>query len=444
MLLSRTLRIRGELGSSVKRLLDESKSAGTFKSERVLVSAQGTEIITEKGKYLNFCSNNYLGLSNNPQVAAAAKESIDSHGFGLSSVRFICGTQDIHKDLESKIAAFHDMEAAILFPSCFDANAGIFEALLNPKDAVFSDALNHASIIDGIRLCKAGTKERYNHLDLIDLEKKIQTAVETGPADQIRLIVSDGVFSMDGDIAPLRGLAALTEKFPNTYLMIDECHATGVLGKTGRGTPEYFGVKVDIINSTLGKALGGGTGGYTAGSSDVIELLRQKARPYLFSNSVAPAIVGASLKVMDILGHVDTSKPTLQDQLLANTRYFRNALNNAGLTILGADDCPIVPVLIGDANKSSEFAEKLLERGIYVVSFSYPVVPRGQARIRVQISSAHTKQQLQKAVASFVSVSKELGLLELYTSAAFEKHTETGRRLAQKQDDDVEWDAQKK
>ena len=440
--------LSGQLGLNIKKILEESKAAGTYKTERVIVSAQGSDIkipSVSKNSPLrtvsNFCANNYLGLSNHPALISAAKATLDSHGFGLSSVRFICGTQDIHKELEHRIAEFHGKEAAILYPSCFDANTGFFEAILGPNDAIFSDELNHASIIDGIRLCRAGTKQRYRHLDYADLEEKIARSVDTGPADQVRLIVTDGVFSMDGDIARLDKLHAIKSKFPNTYLFVDECHATGLLGHGGKGTPGIFNVQPDVINSTLGKALGGATGGYTAASHEIVDLLRQRARPYLFSNTVAPSVVGASLKVLDIVEGKDsgTSGTELQGKLAANTLYFRKSMVDAGFAVLGNDACPIVPVLIGDAKTSAEVAEGLLDRGIYVVSFSYPVVPKDQARIRVQISASHTKAQLSKAVAGFISVGKEFGILQLYTSAAFDKHTETGRRLAQ-QEDAGEWD----
>ena len=430
----RTFATRGALGEQVARTLNEITEQGTFKRERVITTAQGSQVQLNghTGQVVNFCANNYLGLSNHPKLIEAAKKTLDTHGFGLSSVRFICGTQNIHKELERKIAEFHATEDTILFPSCFDANGGVFEALLTSKDAVFSDELNHASIIDGIRLCKAGTKERFKHLSVVDLETKLQAAVATGAADQVRLIVTDGVFSMDGDIAKLDKLVALTQKYPNTYLMVDECHATGVLGKGGRGTPAMFNAQPDLISSTLGKALGGATGGYVTGNADLIELLRQRARPYLFSNSVAPSVVGASLKVLEMIN----ATPELQDKLAENTKYFRQNLYTAGLSVLGNDLCPIVPVLYGDAETSALVAEELLQRGIYVVSFSYPVVPKGQARIRVQISASHTREQLARAVSAFISVSKEAGVIQLHTSAAFEKHTEAGRRLAQEGKED--------
>jgi glycine C-acetyltransferase len=420
----------GALGEQIKRVLDEAKQIGTFKSERIIQSAQSSAVaLAGSGSLLNLCANNYLGLSNNPHLVEAAKKTLDTHGFGMSSVRFICGTQDLHKTLEERIAKFHGMEDAILYGSCFDANTGFFEALLGEGDAIFSDELNHASIIDGVRLCKAKTKYRYKHLDYVDLEKKLDEVVSASEnPNQIRLIVTDGVFSMDGDLARLDKLKKLTEKFPNTYLLVDECHGTGVLGKTGRGTPEVFGVQPDLINSTLGKALGGATGGYTVGKKDVIEMLRQKSRPYLFSNSVAPAIVGATIEVLNM---VEQHGEELVGKLHANTKYFRDAMHHAGFTVLGNDECPIVPVFLGDAVISGTLAEELLTRGIYVVSFSYPVVAKNQARIRVQISAAHTKQQLSKAVAAFVSVGKELGVLDRFTSIAFDQHTATGKARAQ-------------
>ncbi|EER01838.1 delta-aminolevulinic acid synthetase, putative [Perkinsus marinus ATCC 50983] len=410
--LSRGFATHGALADKLKAVVEEAKSTGTYKSERIITSPQGASLHVEGGKQrdiLNFCANNYLGLANDPQLVAAAAETLKTHGFGLSSVRFICGTQDIHKKLERTIAKFHGMEDCILFPSCFDANGGIFETLLSAEDAVISDVLNHASIIDGIRLCKA-QRFRYNHLDMQDLEAKIKEASNA----KIRLIVTDGVFSMDGDIAPLDKIVELAHKYPNTYVMVDECHATGVFGANGRGTPDMYGVKVDIINSTLGKALGGATGGYTAASSDIIEVMRQKARPYLFSNSVAPSVVGASQVAFEKL----EESPELQEKLAKNTEYFRKALNRAGFTVLGDSRCPIVPVLLGDAKLATQFADALLDRDIYVIGFSYPVVPKGQARIRVQLSAAHTEKQLQKAVAAFVSVGKELGVLEPITGDA--------------------------
>jgi glycine C-acetyltransferase len=397
------------------------RTAGTYKTERIIASPQGPEVsLGERKKYLNFCANNYLGLSNHPQIKAAAKAAIDSHGYGMSSVRFICGTTDLHKKLERELAAFHHMEDAILYPSCFDANGGIFEALLTEEDAVISASLNHASIIDGVRLCQA-RRFRYSHMDMSDLEKQLETARDS----RIRLIVTDGVFSMDGDIAPLDKIRAIADKFPNTYIMVDECHATGVFGHQGRGTPDMFGVKVDILNSTLGKALGGGMGGYTAASKEIVDLLRQKSRPYLFSNSIPPAVAGASLEALKL---VQSSEHDLQARLVENVHYVRERLGDAGFHVLGHSDCPIVPVLIGDAKQSAILAEELLGRGIYVTSFSYPVVPKDSARIRVQVSAAHTKQHLAKVVSAFIGAAKETGIIGRYTAEAFEKYTEEGRR----------------
>lgn len=323
----------------------------------------------------------------------------------MSSVRFICGTQDIHKQLEKKIAQFHKLEDSILYPSAFDANAGFFEATLTAEDAIISDELNHASIIDGIRLSKA-KRFRYKHLDLVDLEKQLIEAKDS----RLRVIVTDGVFSMDGDIAPLPEIVALAKKY-NAFTFVDECHASGVLGKTGRGTPEYFGVEgqIDVINSTLGKALGGGTGGFSAASKEVVEILRQKGRPYLFSNSIAPPVVGASLEVFDILDHVDGHK--LLDQLHKNTEHFRTEMKKAGFTILGHQDCPIAPVWLGDARLATEFANEMMAENIYVIGFSYPVVPTGKARIRVQLSAGHTTEQVEKAIRGFVNIGKKKGLI---------------------------------
>ena len=353
---------------------------------------------------LNFCGNQYLGLSNHPTLCKAAKDAIDTHGFGLSSVRFICGTQDLHKDLESAIAKFHKTEDTILYPSCFDANAGLFEAILTKEDAIISDQLNHASIIDGVRLCKAQRK-RFAHLDMVDLEKCLQETQDC----RVRLIATDGVFSMDGDVAPLKDIVGLARKY-DARVFIDECHATGFFGPTGRGTDEYFGLQgqIDIINSTLGKALGGATGGYTTGKAELVDLLRNKARPYLFSNTLAPAVAGASIKVFEMLEE-DTS---MVQTLLNHTHYFRDRMEAAGFTVLGARDHPICPVLLKDAKLAGDFADRMLEKGIYVIGFSFPVVPKGQARIRTQLSAAHTQEQLEQCVDAFVSVGKEMGVVE--------------------------------
>lgn len=411
--------------SFLKTVLEEQlsamRAAGTYKSERVIASAQGPEVTLENGKkYLNFCANNYLGLANHPAIKAAAQAAIESRGYGMGSVRFICGTTDMHKQLEQKLSAFHSMEDTILYPSCFDANGGIFEALLTDEDAVISDALNHASIIDGIRLSKA-KRFRYEHLNMKDLEAKLEAAKDA----RVRLIVTDGVFSMDGDIAPLDKIRALADKYPNTYIMVDECHATGVFGSHGKGTPDLFGVNVDIINSTLGKALGGGTGGYTSASKEIVDILRQKSRPYLFSNSIPPAVVGASIQAIDLL--LEPAN-TLQSRLQENVQYVRERLSDAGFRILGNSLCPIVPVLVGDAKISALLANELLGRGIYVTSFSYPVVPKESARIRVQVSAAHSRQQLTKVVSAFMGAGKEVGVLGRYTAEAYEKYTEEGRK----------------
>ena len=413
------------LSKAISETINAAKAAGTYKTERVIKSPQGPEVLVGNKRFLNFCANNYLGLSSHPAIRSAAKAAIDSHGYGMSSVRFICGTTDIHKELEAKISTFHGMQDTILYPSCFDANGGIFEALLTEEDAVLSDALNHASIIDGIRLSKA-KRFRYKHLDMADLEKQLEECKDA----RMRLIVTDGVFSMDGDIAPLDKIRQLADKYPNTYIMVDECHGTGVFGSFGKGTPDLFDVKVDIINSTLGKALGGGTGGYTTATREVVDLLRQKSRPYLFSNSIPPPVVGASLKAIDLL--MDPASD-LQKRLQDNIEYFREHMHQAGFTILGDDRCPIVPVLIGDARISAELAENLLGRGIYVTSFSYPVVSKDTARIRVQISAAHTRQHLAKAVSAFIGGAKEVGLFSHFTGEAYEKRTERSRDF--KEDD---------
>lgn len=383
----------------------EIKEAGLFKKERVITSPQGAEITIEGGKkVLNFCANNYLGLSSHPKIIEAAKAAIDSHGFGLSSVRFICGTQDIHKELERKISEFLGTEDTILYAAAFDANGGVFEPLLGPEDAIISDALNHASIIDGVRLCKA-MRFRYLHNDMSDLEEKLKEAREAG-AKQI-VIVTDGVFSMDGTIAQLDKIVELAEKY-QAMVMSDECHSTGFMGKSGRGVHELKGVmgKMDIITGTLGKALGGASGGFTSGKKEIIELLRQRSRPYLFSNTLAPSITGASIAVFDLLS--ETTE--LRDKLEDNTKYFRSKMEEAGFDIKPGEH-PIVPIMLYDAVLSQKMAEKLLEKGIYVIGFYYPVVPKGQARIRVQISAAHEKHHLDQAIQAFIEVGKELGVL---------------------------------
>jgi len=381
------------------------KEEGLFKKERVIVSPQGAEITLNTGKkVLNFCSNNYLGLSSHPEVVQAAKDTLDSHGFGMSSVRFICGTQDIHKKLEHTIAEFYDTEDTILYAACFDANGGVFEPLLTKEDAIISDSLNHASIIDGVRLCKAA-RYRYTNNDMQDLEKQLQEADKNGARH--KLIVTDGVFSMDGLVAPLDKICDLADKY-EALVMIDECHATGFIGQSGIGTPELKNVlgRVDIITGTLGKALGGAMGGYTTGQKDLIELLRQRSRPYLFSNSLAPSIVGASLKVFELLNK-DNS---LRDKLEDNTKYFKQEMKAAGFDIIDGDSA-IVPVMLYDAKLAQEMAADLLEEGIYVIGFFYPVVPKEKARIRVQLSAAHEKEHLDTAVNAFIKIGKKLKVI---------------------------------
>ncbi|XP_058458663.1 2-amino-3-ketobutyrate coenzyme A ligase, mitochondrial isoform X1 [Malaya genurostris] len=389
--------------SVIQTQLDEIKKAGTYKKERIIVSPQATTIRVEgtTGKILNFCANNYLGLASSPEVINAGKQALDKYGAGLSSVRFICGTQDIHKQLEKKLSEFHQREDTILYASCFDANAGIFEAVLTPDDAVFSDELNHASIIDGIRLCKA-KKARYLHRDMKDLEEKLKTTDA-----RIKMIVTDGVFSMDGNVAPLPEIFDLADKY-NAITFVDDCHATGFFGPTGRGTEEFYKMlgRCDIINSTLGKALGGAAGGYTTGPVELIDLLRQKSRPYLFSNSLPPPVVASAMKVIDML----MESNSLTAQVQSNTRRFREAMTKAGFTISGMDH-PISPVMLGDARLASEFADEMLKRGIYVIGFSYPVVPKGKARIRVQLSAAHTDEEIDQAIAAFIEVGKQLKVI---------------------------------
>jgi len=385
------------------------RDAGTFKVERVITTPQASEVSVQgsaaQEPVLNFCANNYLGLSSHPALVKAAQDALGSHGFGLSSVRFICGTQDIHKELEAAISKFHGTEDTILFPSCFDANAGLFEACLGPEDAVISDALNHASIIDGIRLCKA-QRHRYDHLDMAHLEAILKECVEKGVRH--KMVVTDGVFSMDGDIAPLQEICAIAKKY-DAQVFVDECHATGFLGRTGRGTPELCGVggQVDIINSTLGKALGGATGGYTTGPKVLIDVLRNKARPYLFSNTLAPSVAGASLEVFRML----SANSDLVEKLQANVRQFRGSMKEAGFDVRGHDSCPIVPVMLGDARLASEIADEMLKRGIYVIGFSFPVVPKGKARIRVQLSAAHEPAQVQRCIDAFVEVGRARGVV---------------------------------
>ncbi|RKR82099.1 2-amino-3-ketobutyrate coenzyme A ligase [Mucilaginibacter gracilis] len=374
------------------------ESAGLYKRERIITSPQSAAITVNGKTVINFCANNYLGLSNHPAVIAAAKAALDTHGYGLSSVRFICGTQDIHKALERKLSEFLGTEDTILYAAAFDANGGVFEPLFNDQDAIISDELNHASIIDGVRLCKA-QRYRYRHNDMADLEKRLQAALPS----RHRIIVTDGAFSMDGTIAQLDKICALAEKY-NALVMVDESHSTGFIGKTGRGTHEHHGVmgKIDIITGTLGKALGGASGGFTSGRKEIIELLRQRSRPYLFSNTLAPAITGASLAVLDLLKNT-----VRRDKLESNTKYFREQMTAAGFDIRQGTH-PIVPVMLYKANLAQEFAAQMLEEGIYVVGFSHPVVPHGKARIRVQLSFAHEQEHLDKAIAAFIRVQKRL------------------------------------
>ena len=382
------------------------QEAGLYKKERIITSAQAAEITIQGGeKVLNFCANNYLGLSSHPKVIQAAKDAIDSHGFGMSSVRFICGTQDIHKKLEEKIAQFLGTEDTILYAAAFDANGGVFEPLFGEKDAIISDALNHASIIDGVRLCKS-MRYRYEHNSMEDLEQKLKEADAAGA--QQKIIVTDGVFSMDGTIAQLDKIVALAEKY-KALVMSDECHSSGFMGKTGRGVHELKGVmgKIDIITGTLGKALGGASGGFTSGRKEVIELLRQRSRPYLFSNTLAPSITGASIAVFDLLSQTTE----LRDRLEANTKYFREKISKAGFDIKPGEH-PIIPIMLYDAVIAQKMAEQLLSKGIYVTGFYYPVVPKGQARIRVQISAGHTTQHLDQAIEAFTYVGKELGVIK--------------------------------
>ncbi len=395
----------GKIKGHLKKELQDIKDNGLYKKERIITSPQGAVIKISTGEeVINFCSNNYLGLSSNKEVIQAAKDAMDKHGYGMSSVRFICGTLDIHKELEKKISEYYQTEDTILYAAAFDANGGLFEPLLTKEDAIISDSLNHASIIDGVRLCKA-TRYRYENNNMMDLEKQLVAAHENG--DRFKIIVTDGVFSMDGVIASLDKICALADKY-DALVMIDECHATGFIGETGRGTLEKKGVmgRIDIITGTLGKALGGAMGGYTTGKKEIIEILRQRSRPYLFSNSLAPAIVGASIKVFDIL-----SKDTkLRDKLEANTNYFKKGMKNAGFDIVEGDSA-IVPVMLYDAKLSQKMADMLLEEGIYVIGFFYPVVPKEKARIRVQLSAAHEIEHLDKAIKAFVKIGKKLKII---------------------------------
>ena len=394
----------GKLKDHLKKELAAIEQAGLFKRERVITSEQGAEITVNGKQVLNFCANNYLGLSSDPEVVKAAHDTLDSHGYGMSSVRFICGTQDIHKELEAKLAAFHSTDDTILYAACFDANGGVFEPLLGQVDAIISDSLNHASIIDGVRLCKA-MRYRYANNDMADLEVQLRTARADGAANII--IVTDGVFSMDGIVADLKGVCDLADKY-DALVMVDECHAAGFIGKTGRGSVEHCGVtgRVDIITGTLGKALGGAMGGYTTGRKEIIEMLRQRSRPYLFSNSLAPAIVGASIKVIDLLER----STRLRDRLEKNVDRFRQGIEGLGFKTRGAG-AAIVPVMLGDAKLSQQMADRLLEEGIYVIGFFFPVVPKDTARIRVQLSAAHTDAHIDKALEAFRKVGQELGVI---------------------------------
>ncbi len=396
----------GKIKDHLREELAAIEENGLFKKERIITSPQGAEITISTGEtVLNFCANNYLGLSSHPEVVQAAKDALDTHGFGMSSVRFICGTQDIHKELEKKIAEFYGTEDTILYAAAFDANGGVFEPLLGAEDAIISDSLNHASIIDGVRLCKAA-RYRYENSDMNDLEQQLIKANEAG--HRFKIIVTDGVFSMDGLVAPLDKICDLADKY-DALVMVDECHAAGFIGATGKGTLEAKGVmgRVDIITGTLGKALGGAMGGYTTAKKEVIEILRQRSRPYLFSNSLSPVIVGASLKVFEVLAR-DTS---LRDRLESNTNYFKAGMKKAGLDIIDGDSA-IVPVMLYDAKLAQLMAEELLKKGIYVTGFFFPVVPKGKARIRVQLSAAHTQEHLDKAIQAFTEVGKQLNIIK--------------------------------
>jgi len=395
----------GTAKTALAEELNQIRQAGLYKSERIIVSDQAANIKVDSGEeVLNFCANNYLGLSNNPELIEAAKAAMDQYGFGLSSVRFICGTQDQHKHLESAVSRFLGTEDTILYTSCFDANAGLFETILGPEDAIISDALNHASIIDGIRLCKA-KRFRFLHMDMADLEEKLKEAQAAG-CPKI-MVATDGVFSMDGDIAPLEALCDLADRY-GAMVMVDDSHATGFTGKTGRGSIEHCDVmgRVDVVTSTLGKALGGASGGFTSGRQEIIDVLRQRSRPYLFSNTVAPAIVGAAIKAFEML----SATTERRDRLERNTMHFRDAMTAAGFAIRPGVH-PIVPIMLGEARLAGTMADAMLERGIYVIGFSYPVVPKGQARIRVQLSAAHTPDHIDRAVAAFTEVGRELGVI---------------------------------
>ena len=396
--------MKDEFYQGLRQQLDQLKQEGLYKSERVISSQQQAEIkVTTGEEVLNFCANNYLGLANAPELIEAGKEALEQYGYGMASVRFICGTQTIHKLLETRISEFLGMEDTILYPSCFDANGGLFETILGPDDAIISDALNHASIIDGVRLSKA-KRFRYAHNDMADLEVQLQAAAGA----KTKLIATDGVFSMDGVIANLRGICDLADQY-GALVMVDDCHATGFIGKKGAGTPEFCGVseRVDIITGTLGKALGGASGGYTSGKKEVIDWLRNRSRPYLFSNTVMPAIAAASVKVFEMLA----DGAELRETVCKNAEYFRREMTALGFTLTGADH-PIVPIMLGDASLADKFAQRMLEEGIYVIGFSFPVVPKGQARIRTQMSAAHSKAHLDQAIAAFAKVGRELGVID--------------------------------
>jgi glycine C-acetyltransferase len=398
------LKMYGKIKTHLEKELADIKEAGLYKNERIITSAQGADITVSTGEeVLNFCANNYLGLSNHPDLVEAAKQALDSHGYGMSSVRFICGTQDLHKELEQEIAMFHGTEDTILYAACFDANGGVFEPLLTAEDAIISDSLNHASIIDGVRLCKA-QRYRYKNANMEDLEQQLKTA----QAQRFRIIVTDGVFSMDGNVAPMDKIVALAEKY-DALVMVDECHSAGVVGETGRGVTELFNIrgKVDIITGTLGKAFGGAIGGFTTGRAEIIDMLRQRSRPYLFSNSLPPSIVNAGIKMFRMMGETNE----LQEKLHHNTEYFYQQMSAAGFDLKPTKSA-IVPIMLYEAKLSQDFAARLLEEGIYVIGFYYPVVPKGEARIRVQLSAAHEKEHLDKAVAAFVKVGKELNVLK--------------------------------
>ena len=394
----------GKFQDFLAKEIEGIKESGLYKNERIITTPQGAEINVQGGApVLNFCANNYLGLSSHPRVVKAAQKALDTHGYGMSSVRFICGTQDIHKQLEDKIASFFGMEDTILYAACFDANGGVFEPLFTAEDAIISDALNHASIIDGVRLCKAA-RYRFRHADMADLEEQLKASQNL----RFRIIVTDGVFSMDGDIAKLDQICDLADKY-NALVMVDDSHSSGFIGKTGRGTHEYHNCmdRVDIITGTLGKALGGALGGYTTGKKEIIDMLRQRSRPYLFSNSLAPSIIGAALEIFDML----TESTALRDKVISNAHYFKGKIVEAGFDI-NPSESAIIALMLYDAKLSQEFAAKLLDEGIYVIGFYYPVVPKGEARIRIQISAAHEQEHLDKAVAAFIKIGKELKVIK--------------------------------